>query len=75
MVIVCFRLQDQTPAASALRLSGEQCGARGVFEDLAHAFVGLGRAFEVLLRSNFLPYVFGLWREWIVSIERENGTV
>ena len=51
-------LQDQT--LLLLLLPGEQCGASGVLENLADAFIGLGGALEVFLGADLLADVFGL---------------
>lgn len=49
---------------SAPLLPREQGSASRMLEDLAHAFVRLGRALEVLLRADLLADVFGLCGEW-----------
>lgn len=54
-------LQDQ--ALLLLLLPGEQGGAGGMLEDLAHALVRLGRALEVFLSTDLLADIFGLWWE------------
>ena len=51
-------LQDQ--ALLLLLLPGEQCRAGSVLEDLAHAFVRLGRALEVLRGTDLLADVLSL---------------
>lgn len=52
----------QDAALLLLLLAGEQRGARCVLEHFADAFVGLGRALEVLERADLLADVFGLER-------------
>ena len=52
------RLQDQ--ALLLLLLPGEEGGARGMLENLAHTFVRLGAALEVLLGADLLTDIFGL---------------
>lgn len=52
----------QDAALLLLLLAGEQRGARCVLEHFADAFVGLGRALEVLERADLLADVFGLLR-------------
>lgn len=59
LMLTEWGLQDEAfpvPAFAAMGFSflGEQRGAGGVLEDLPHAFVGFGRAFEVVFRADLL---------------------
>lgn len=51
--------QDQT-ATLLLLLLGQKSGARCMFKDLAYAFIGLGRTFEVFVGIDLLSDFFTL---------------
>lgn len=45
----------------AATFSLQQSGASGVLKHLSNALIGLGRAFEVLVGANLLPYFLTLF--------------
>ncbi len=51
---------EEKAAALLLFLLGQESGARGVFKDLTHTLVRLGRTFKVLVRVDLLRHFFTL---------------